>query len=471
MDIFLNKSRNYKTGRWTDTFRAFFQNAPVGFAIVDKENVILKANDRFCELFGCIEAEITSNKITDYFDDDPLEIIKDLTEKEVEIKYKPKKTQIECTVDTVIKPVLNKRGKLVQYILMTFDIRKTRIFEIQILELSVIIDQSPSSIIITDTGGIIQYVNPAFVNLTGYTFEEVLGKNISFYRSGEIRDEVYKELWDTILSGNTWKGELISRKKNGELYEEYSVIAPIKEKNDKINYFVAIKEDMTLLKQHQKKLRESERLAAIGKMAGYLLHEIKSPFASIKMNAELLRGQISGSNSSFNIIEREVKRLDKLLNDVLQYSREKDLEIVNVNVFQAINYSIELLEPLLNSKEITFKNNVQNVSIKADGQQLKSLFLYLLENSVEATDTGGKIEAGSETEGDNIIIYYKDSGCGIGSEFAEKIFEPFFTSKAKGSGLGLSLAKRIVEKHGGTIELQCGKKGETTFRIILPLGQ
>ncbi len=465
-----NKTSKYGYFNWNDTFRAFFRSAPVGLAIVSKNNLILKANDKFCELFESIETEVVNKSITELIDDDPLKIINDYSEKETEIKYRSKTGGTDYTVDAVIKPVVDKKSKLVYYYIMTGGIGRKRIFETQALELSVIIEQNPSSIIITDTERKIQYVNPAFIKLTGYSLEEVLGKDTGVFKSDEMDAGVYEEIWKTVSSGNTWQGEIVSRKKNGERYVEYAVMAPIKEKNGRVNYLAAIKQDITLLKQQEKKLGESQRLAAIGSMTSYLLHEIKSPFASIKMNFDLIKNNVSTIGNSYNIIDREVKRLDKLLKEVLQYAREKELEPVRVNMVQAVNYGAELLEPLLKSKRIQFKNSVSPAIIKADAQQLKSLFLYLLENSVDAIDFEGEINVWSETKNGVVTVYFKDNGCGIDCSLSEKIFEPFYTSKPKGSGLGLALARKIAEKHSGSIELFSGRKGETVFKIKIPAG-
>ncbi|MGB5894517.1 MAG: PAS domain S-box protein, partial [Ignavibacteriaceae bacterium] len=142
-----------------------------------------------------------------------------------------------------------------------------------------ILEQSPVSIIIIDIQGNIEYINPKFVEITGYSPNEVIGKNPRILNAGNKSSEEYKKLWDTILSGNVWKGEFINKRKNGELYYEFAIISPIKDLNGAINNFIVIKEDITKLKEADNKLRKSEKFAALGKMSAYLAHEIKSPLS------------------------------------------------------------------------------------------------------------------------------------------------------------------------------------------------
>ena len=157
-----------------------------------------------------------------------------------------------------------------------WDSYKNRSFE-------TILEQSPVSIIITDIDGNIEFVNPKFVDLTGYTMEEVIGKNPRILKSGNTSREEYKKMWDTILLGNIWKGDFVNKRKNGELYYESAIIAPLVNSKGTITNFIAVKEDTTQLRKAAEELKKSEKLAALGKMAAYVSHEIKTPLASMKI--------------------------------------------------------------------------------------------------------------------------------------------------------------------------------------------
>lgn len=333
------------------------------------------------------------------------------------------------------------------------------------------IEPIPVSVIITDKEGNIEYVNPKFVEVTGYTAEEVIGKNPRLLKSGKKSSEEYKVLWDTILSGNVWKGEFINKRKNGELYYEYGVIIPIKDENGKITHFCASKEDMTKLKEAERELNKAEKFAALGKMAAYISHEIKTPLTSIKLNVDLLQQDNSihdDARKSFSIIQKEVKRLNNLLKNILQFSKDSNYYFSKVNLSKKIESIHEFIKPLLAEHGITLHNNTEGSYVFGDPQQLRSLFIHLLENSIESINDNGQIEIYSEMKDMECNIFIKDNGCGISN--IKSIFEPFHSTKSCGTGLGLSIAKNIAEKHNGLLRLISSKPGETIFEIILPAG-
>jgi len=329
-------------------------------------------------------------------------------------------------------------------------------------------EQSPVSIIITDIQGNIKYVNPKFLEVTGYTKEEILDKNPRILKSGNTTSEEYKILWDTILSGEIWKGEFINKRKNGEIYYEFAVISPIKDDNDVVKNFIALKEDITKLKETNEELRRSERLAALGRMAAYVSHEIKTPLTSIKINLDILGNDNaidSNSKKLLHIMQKEVKRLTNLLKNILMFSNQSKINFSDIDLKKLVEHVKEFLDPLLNEKNVTLFNNINGHYVYGDAQQLRSLFIHLIENSLESMEEGGKIELSSELRENQCYIYVKDNGCGI--ICPENIFEPFITTKSTGTGLGLPIAKNIIDKHNGTIKLVSTKEGETIFEITL----
>lgn len=329
----------------------------------------------------------------------------------------------------------------------------------------------PFSVIITDCEGNIEYVNPKFVEVTGYTLEEVTGKNPRLLKSGKMPPEEYKKMWDTISSGKVWKGEFINKRKNGEIYYEYGVIIPIKNKSGRITHYYSSKEDITRLKEAERELLQAENFAALGKMAAYISHEIKTPLTSIKLNVDLLEQNCpadSDQKKSFTILQKEMKRLNNLLKNVLQFSKDASYYFSKINLYKKIESIHEFIKPLLAEHGITLLNNTDGSYIYGDPQQLRSLFIHLLENSIESINNNGEIEISSKTEGAECHVFIKDSGCGISN--IKDIFEPFYSTKASGTGLGLPIAKNIAEKHKGILQLVSSKPGETIFEIILPAG-
>lgn len=332
-----------------------------------------------------------------------------------------------------------------------------------------VIEPSPVSIVITDIAGNIEYVNPKFVEVAGYTEEEVKGKNSRILKSGHTSAEEYKEMWDTINSGNIWRGEFSNRRKNGEIYYEYAVISPIKDKNGKIRNFIAFKEDITDLKNAQSEINKSEKFAQLGKMAAFVSHQIKTPLTSIKLSIDLLGLNESiddEAKQSISIIQKEVSHLSRLLKDVLQFSKESRLDFSEIDLTKKLAVIKSLLQPMLVARGIKFKTRTAGHSVYGDTQQLHSLFLHLLENSIDSIDTNGEIEIYSEQKNGMCSIFIKDSGRGI--EDTKFIYEPFYTTKSTGAGFGLPIAKSIAEKHNGELKLISSKPGETIFELALP---
>jgi two-component system, sporulation sensor kinase E len=326
---------------------------------------------------------------------------------------------------------------------------------------------------LTDEDGNIIAVNRAFCRLVEMEEEELKGKPFNFiynekepiyideslrlYRKNfkERKFDPYKQSRSTLSCGKTV-----------ELDVAYSRLDFEKGKS----LLLAIFHDVTERKKVEEELRINEKHAAIGKMAAYLSHEIKTPLASIKLNIDMLSRSLELSNDkqrSFLIIQKEIKRLNNLLKNVLQFSRQADLVYMNININSLINNIKDLVEASLCEKQIKFINNTAPVTVKGDYQKLHTVLLHMIENSAEAIVNNGTIEVYTVAEAKTLKLYIKDSGSGI--SFPSQIFDPFFTTKSSGTGLGLSIAQKIIEQHNGTIELVSSAPGKTIFAITFSI--
>jgi signal transduction histidine kinase len=218
-------------------------------------------------------------------------------------------------------------------------------------------------------------------------------------------------------------------------------------------------------------LRKAERLATIGRMSAVLAHEIRNPLNSIKINSDILIESVEipdNKKRRLQIIQKEVNRLNKLVRDVLQFSRHSELVLSDFNIYSLIENIYVQLKPTFDEKQIAFINNTDNVTLKGDTEKLRQVFLNLIFNAYDAIKENGTIEIFSEIlDEKKINIYIKDNGSGILNE--EKLFEPFFTSKSQGTGLGLPISQNIIEQHSGSLKLVSSKDGETIFCITFPL--
>jgi len=218
-------------------------------------------------------------------------------------------------------------------------------------------------------------------------------------------------------------------------------------------------------------LRKAERLATIGRMSAILAHEIRNPLNSIKINSDILLESLElpeNKKRRLQIIQKEVNRLDRLVKEVLLFSRQSELVYSEFNIYNLIENISAQFKPSFDEKQIKFINSTGNITIKGDIEKLKQVFLNLILNSFDAVKEEGIIEIYSAKGIDNTLhLYIKDNGCGI--QYTDKLFEPFFTSKSQGTGLGLPISQNIIEQHSGTLKLMSSKAGETIFDISLPL--
>lgn len=235
--------------------------------------------------------------------------------------------------------------------------------------------------------------------------------------------------------------------------------------------YLFIEVDITEQKKLEGQLLKSEKLAALGKMAAVLAHEIKTPLTSIKMNTDIIAEELqlnSEERESIAIIQTEINRLNNLVKDVLQFSRQMELDISELNLFDLVETIKHQLNSKLKDKNISLLNNLDKIDLIADKHRLTQVFLNLIDNSVDAININGKIEFKSviDEEKNSVQILIIDTGSGISDDI--KLFEPFYTTKTSGTGLGLSVAQKIIEQHKGKINLVSSKPGETIFEIVLP---
>jgi len=368
------------------------------------------------------------------------------------------------------------------------DITERRKEEQRFRQLSGAVEHSPVSVVITDTKGNIEYVNPKFTQVTGYTLEEAVGQNPRILKSGELSCEFYENLWNTITRGDEWHGEFHNRKKNGELYWEAASISPITDEHGAITHFVAVKEDITERKRMDEQVLRSQRMESIGTLAGGVAHDLNNILAPIVMSAELLyketdpgeRRQIIG------IIEACAKRGADIVQQVVTFARGMDGEHTIVQPRHLAN-DLETMMRETFPRLITIVNNMPRDlrPVTGDATQLHQVLLNLCINARDAMPHGGTlILTGQNVEldptqalmmpeaepGSYTVLEVKDTGMGIPKDIIGKIFDPFFTTKevGKGTGLGLSTLIGIVKSHRGFVNVQSEVNRGSTFKVYLP---
>jgi len=353
------------------------------------------------------------------------------------------------------------------------------------------VENSPVSVLITDTSGNISYVNPWFSRVTGYSFEEVLGKNTSFLKSGKHDNSYYKNLWDTISRGDIWQGEFLNKKKNGEIYWEQASISPVFDVQGNIINYVAIKDDITEHKVIDTKLRqakeEAERANASKSIfLANMSHEIRTPMNAILGFSQLLLRDSSISEQQreyLGIINRSGEHLLELINDILEMSKIEAGRInLNPNSF-SLNEFVKDLRNLFRSKmdekglAFILENKDENLKfIVADENKLRQIFINIIGNALKFTDAGNivwRINTVRIKETMYLISEIEDTGKGIAKEEIQRLFKAFEQTEvginAGGTGLGLAISQKFAKLMGGEITVTSIKGKGSCFKLKIKI--
>ena len=390
--------------------------------------------------------------------------------------------------------------------------------------LSLAVEQSPVSILITDLEGSITYVNRRFTETSGYTSDEVLGENPRILKSGQTSNSEYKNMWEAVTHGREWRGEFHNRRKDGELLWESVIISPIKDINGRPTHFLAFKEDITERRNMELQMQQAQKLEAIGQLAAGIAHEINTPIQFIGDNLRFVQeawvsldpvismlrplseaskqkefpidlvNQFSGTLAALNLeyLRQElpqalnqsldgIARVTKIVLAMKEFSHPGSDEKLPANINKAILTTITVArnEWKYVSEVATFLDEDLPL-VPCHVSEVSQVILNLIVNSAHAisqvvgdgSNGMGKITIQSKQENGCALISIHDTGPGIKPEIQSKIFEPFFTTKGvgKGTGQGLTIAHNtIVKRHGGRLWFESELNMGTTFFIQLPI--
>jgi PAS domain S-box-containing protein len=336
---------------------------------------------------------------------------------------------------------------------------------------------STDAILITDIQGRIIETNQAFLDIFGYTLAEVQGEYTSILRSSKSTKEFYQEMWASINSTGEWKGEIVNCAKDGTEIPMWLLITPIYDQEKKIGY-MGIEIDLREKKKMQARLLGMERVATIGQMSAQMAHEIRNPLSSISLNLELLQEELEGLESIekrkepqklINSIASEVDRLNAVIQEYLAFSRLPVVEWEKVQVHTLLQDLVDFLKSEAKQKQIQIQYQQTLLPvIDADPNQLKQAFLNIIKNAMEAMPSGGTLTLSTALRNTEIEILIQDTGIGMTPEVQEKLYDPFFTTKAQGTGLGMATTFQIIGSHDGSIDCKSRVGEGTSFCIHLP---
>lgn len=354
------------------------------------------------------------------------------------------------------------------------------------------VEQSPSSVVITDTDGSIEYVNPQFTALTGYQRDEMLGQNSRMTKSGHTSPAEYATLWATIRSGRPWRGEFLNRKKNGELFWEDTKISPIFDSDGRIINFLAVKEDITRIKDVQSAMERSMIEAKAANLAksrflALMSHELRTP-----LNAIIGFSEFMGKDPYQGIRDDRYKeyiadinasgqQLLQTINDILDLSKiESERMVLNersISLFAVAAQCVRQSRPLLRSDGPTLQLLEPESSpiLRADEIRVKEIVFNLLSNAIKFTPAGTITVALERRPDGRVSLSVSDTGCGIAAHDLSRVLQPFeqvhvdpMVRSQQGTGLGLPIVKRLAELHGGTLDIESEPGRGTTVRVTFP---
>ncbi len=348
------------------------------------------------------------------------------------------------------------------------------------------VQQAAESVMITDAGGTILYVNPAFETVTGYARDEAVGRNPRLLKSGQHDEAFYRELWETITSGRVWRGTFVNRRKDGTLYREEAVITPVRDDRGEIRYFVAVRRDVTRERELEERLRLAERMETIGQLASVVAHDFNNLLMAILGAAEAAaRHGGEAVADDVESIRHAVRRGADLTRRLLTVARQQVIEPVDLDLSR---FLVDVAPTLRRLVPENIRLEVipcdEPAGVHADPTELERILMNLVANARDAMPSGGElvvecsvVELGPSyvagrpwaREGRYTLLAVTDTGVGMDQETLSHVFEPFFTTKkGRGTGLGLATVYGLVEQHGGFINVYSEPGEGTTFKIYLP---
>lgn len=371
-------------------------------------------------------------------------------------------------------PLLDEQGRQIGVRGSERDITELMEAQDEARRLAEAVRQTSDSVVITDRNGSILFVNPAFERVTGYRRDEVLGRNPRILKSGRQSTEFYEDLWRTILSGKPWNGRLENKRKDGSIFIEQCTISPVFNQESEIEYFVAVKRDITREVALGDQVRQAQKMESIGKLAGGVAHDFNNLLTVINGNCQLALMQMDAQHPARARMEAALSagsRASELTGQLLAFSRRQPVQPQRMHIGEALAGMEPVLRSLVGDHcdlRLLIEPGLPHVHM--DPSQFQQVILNLCVNARDAMQGQGAVEVRARSEGGGVVMEVEDTGPGIPEEIRAQIFEPFFTTKPKGqgTGLGLSVVYGIVTQNKGSIEVESQPGRGACFRIQWP---
>jgi len=448
------------------SYRELLALLPEGVGITDLHENLVFVNDAFAKILGYDLDELKGMNVFDLVSGEEGEILRRETSERMtgtssayELSMKRKDGRpIIVRISAV--PRKDENDKVIGTVAVVIDVTKEKQAEQELQKLSRAVEQSPTSVVITDGQGTIEYVNPTFSVLTGYSMQEAVGKNPRILKSNLTPKETYEDLWRTLKEGRSWRGLFVNIKKNGDLYWEDAWISPIFSSEGNVTHYVAVKEDITQRIEAEREAAHSHRDLEL--YASFLQHDIRNDLQIIMNHAEAALMLIEDENTVKEYIQTVEAASERMVHLLDIFGRPGAADERNlINILERVKSQAEKAHTNLS---VVIKSDSQSVELQS-ARLIAIVFDNLLRNSAEYSEGDVAVVIEVSQDGGNIQTTISDDGPGIPEEIRPSLFEK--GTSTTGGGFGLYLSKRVVEGYGGSIDLIPKDQG-TAYRILLP---
>ena len=477
-------------------FRRIVESDMIGLLFWDASGAITEANDALLRIVGFTQDDVRTGRV-DWRNMTPPEYraldensLRELAATGVCTPFEKEYFRKDGSRVPVLIGATNFPHLPGQGVAFVLDITERKRAEAELRLQSAALNAAANIIVITDRDGTVEWVNPAFTALTGYRAEEAIGKNQRELVKSGVHDQLfYRDLWDTILAGRVWQGEMTNRRKDRSLYTVDQTITSVNGAGGVIDHFITIQRDLTEQKRLEAQFLQAQKMEVVGRLASGIAHDFNNLLTVINGTADLALMNLREDDplrADCLQIHGAGERAASLTRQLLAFSRQQILK-PEVLILSSLVADLQgMLQRLIGEDIALVVMPAKDVgSVMADPVQIEQVVMNLAVNARDAMPNGGTLtietrdvaldeafaaEHPSVQPGPHVMLAISDTGAGMDEVTCARIFEPFFTTKAvgKGTGLGLSTVYGIVKQSGGSIFV-CSELGKgTTFRIYLP---
>ncbi|WNB91322.1 PAS domain S-box protein [Bacillus sp. NEB1478] len=482
-DITSHKQKEEELSVALDLLESVLKGTTDAILILNTRQEVIKVNDAFVQMFGWAEEDFAEDNpsqpvITpDYLKEESIEIIQLLKQGQSVPLHETQRIHKDGTVFDVsasFSNICDMKGKIMGFVIVYRDITSQKKVERALRESEakyrLIAENSTDLITVIDPDGSVQYVSPSHFAVLGYEEGEVKGSILDLIHPDDI-EGISEHFSKSLTNKEMFQTEfrLCHRNGNWMLIEVSGV--PVMTKDGQVESLVTFARDVTKAKQTEELMLKSEKLSVLGELAAGVAHEIRNPLTSLKGFTKLLSDADDGIRQEYlRIMESELNRINDIVSELMLVAKPQAVSFEYTNMKDLIYSVVRLLETQAIIKNIQIWVNIQDNIPPVYGveNQLKQLFINLLKNAIESMDADGEIHIKIERRDNSIVIVMKDEGCGIPPERLKTLGEPFYTTKEKGTGLGLMVCFKIIEEHGGEIRFSSVEGQGTKVEIEVP---